>query len=210
MISIELKNIGKRFNHSWIIRNASFSVFPNEILALSGSNGSGKSTLLKIISSALTPSRGTITYSLNGQNIKDYNLFKYLSFSAPYLSLIEELSVKESITFHTGFKKFRQNFSTNDVLTASLLEAHASKSVKDLSSGMLQRLKLALAILSDSHLLLLDEPTSYLDQHGKSWYHTLLSENLSGRTVIIASNEPEDLQVCQRRFQIEDFKKKSG
>lgn len=207
MISIELKNIGKRFNHSWIIRDASFSVYTNEILALSGPNGSGKSTLLKIIASALTPSRGTVTYSLEGQKIKEYNLFKYLSFSAPYLGLIEELSVKESIAFHAGFKKFRNNFSEKEILAACRLESHASKSVKELSSGMLQRLKLTLAVLSDSNLLLLDEPTSYLDQEGKSWYHRLLSENLTNRTTIIASNETEDLRICQRRFDMEDFKK---
>ena len=206
MISVELHDIAKRFNQSWIIKNATFSITSLEIVALTGSNGSGKSTLLKIISSALSPSRGTIKFFLGSDLVNEYELFRHLSYCAPYLNLIEELTVEETIEFHSKFKSFRKNMSPKLVLQQSLLSDHSGKYVKDLSSGMLQRLKLTLAILTDSTLLLLDEPTSYLDNKSKVWYHDMLSENLSGRTVIIASNEQEDLRICQRVLNVEDFK----
>ncbi len=206
MISVELKEIAKRFNQSWIIKHATFTINQNEIIALTGSNGSGKSTLLKIISSALSPSQGNIKFFLGSDLVKEYELFRYLSYCAPYLNLIEELTVSESIEFHSKFKNFRGNITPELVLQQSLLSDHSNKYVKDLSSGMQQRLKLTLAILTESTLLLLDEPTSYLDNKSKSWYHEMLRENLSGRTVIIASNDQEDLSICQRVFNVEEFK----
>jgi ABC-type multidrug transport system ATPase subunit len=79
--------------------------------------------------------------------------------------------------------------------------------VRNFSSGMKQRLKLALAILSDTSLLLLDEPTSNLDATAIAWYGDLLREHVKDRTLLVASNRQEaEYALCTARVEVERWK----
>jgi ABC-type multidrug transport system ATPase subunit len=80
------------------------------------------------------------------------------------------------------------------------------KEIRFFSSGMKQRLKLALAICSDTPILLLDEPTTNLDVQAVAWYKKLLESFSANRIVILASNDPADLEVCNRRLHILDYR----
>jgi ABC-type multidrug transport system ATPase subunit len=81
------------------------------------------------------------------------------------------------------------------------------KPLHNFSSGMQQRLKLGLAVLSDAPLLLLDEPTSHLDKAGQKWYHELLLGHIHQRTVVIATNEPEkDVPLQALIIGVSDYK----
>lgn len=190
---VRLSEIGKRFNKEWIFRHLDYTFESGKSYAITGPNGSGKSTLLKIIAGHQIPSEGEINYSQQEDTIAAEQIFSHLSMVAPYQELIEEFSILEQLHFHKAFKKLNENTSIQDILKACQFEAHRHKLVKELSSGMKQRLQLALAFFFQSDLLLLDEPTSYLDAANTQWYQENIQKILNtGKIIIICSNRPEE------------------
>lgn len=201
-MKIILQNIGKRFNREWIFRNVSheFSVWNK--YAILGTNGSGKSTLLQIIAGSLSQTEGEINYEHPESTILNpESVFLHLSYAAPYLELPEEMTWKEAVRFHGKFKKFVLGFSEEKIISLSGLESSADKELRNFSSGMKQRARLSLAILSDTPLLLLDEPSTNLDQNGVKWYQNLISEFAKEKLVIVCSNyNKEEYSFCDMEF----------
>ena len=165
-MELVLRNLGKRFRFDWIFRNVDYTFQRQKSYALSGPNGSGKSTFLKVLSGHLSPTKGSIKFSNNVQAIDTDVLYKEVNFAAPYIELIEELTLKEAIQFHNRFKAFRQNIQLQDIVQRLGFQQSIDKEIRFFSSGMKQRLKLILAICSEGQLLLLDEPTTNLDKEG--------------------------------------------
>lgn len=207
-MEIILNNITKRYLYDWIFRNINQHFSTPTRYAILGANGSGKSTLLKILSGHLSPTKGTIDYKLNGEVLDKDDIYQHLSFASPYIDLIEEFTLSETVDFHKQFKPFHNNLSTNDFLEIIQLKKAKNKEVRFFSSGMKQRLKLGLAICADTSLLLLDEPTATLDEKSVDWFHQLLEKYAANRLIIIASNEERDVVTCQERINILDYKKK--
>jgi ABC-type multidrug transport system ATPase subunit len=83
----------------------------------------------------------------------------------------------------------------------------ANKQIRNFSSGMKQRLKLALAIFDQAPILLLDEPCSNLDQEGIQTYHQLMQAHVMHKLIIVASNDPQEYQFCSQQLSLSDFKK---
>jgi ABC-type multidrug transport system ATPase subunit len=208
-MQIELKNLGKRYRYEWILKNMNFQFQSRESYAVLGHNGSGKSTFMQILSGYLSPSAGKIIYTLDNKVIDINVIYRYITFASPYTELIDELTLKESIAFHTKFKPLLNDLKKSDVLELMKFPRNAhDKAVQFFSSGMKQRLKLALSILSDCPILLLDEPTITLDREGINWYKNLLAEYAIGKKLlVIASNVEEDIQACKHKISIADFKK---
>lgn len=207
MLKISLENIGKKFKNEWIFRNLSFKFNKNEPIAIIGPNGSGKSTLMQALSGAIPINEGKVTYMESGQLISEDKWHELLSFSAPYLELIEEFTLAESVNFHTKFKPFQDDINTSDFLQILELEKHKDKPVKNFSSGMRQKLKLGLAFYSKNDIILLDEPTSNLDQKGFEWYLENVEKALENKIVIVSSNEPKEYIFCKNHLNILNFKK---
>lgn len=194
---ITLQNVSKSFGRETVVRDLSHVFEPGSRTAILGPNGSGKSTLLQLIGGISIPTKGTVAHERNGKLIDPEHVYRHISIAAPYMSLYEELSLREAIASHMRFKPLRGNLSVEDVARIALLEKQLDKPVRDFSSGMKQRLKLALAVLSDTSLLLLDEPTSNLDVNGGAWFRELLEKNLSDRTLVVASNrQAEETFAC--------------
>lgn len=194
---ITLQNVSKSFGRERVIRDRSHVFEPGSRTAILGPNGSGKSTLLQLIGGISIPTSGVVTHELRGQVLAPDLVYRHVSIAAPYMSLYEELSLGEAISLHTRFKPLRGSLDVSEVARTALLDTHLDKSVRDFSSGMKQRLKLTLAILSDTSLLLLDEPTSNLDANGSAWFRALLERHLSGRTLLVASNrQTEETFAC--------------
>lgn len=207
MVNITLKNIGKQYNSDWIFSDLSVDLSPDKPTAILGSNGSGKSTLLQLIVSSITPTLGEIIYQNNGVVVSAENAFRLMSISAPYIELIEEFTLEEVISFHCRLKPLFQNMQASDVAKICNLEKNRHKLIRNFSSGMKQRVKLALAILSETPVLLLDEPTSNLDQAGIDWYIELISHYHSDRTVIVSSNSiAHEFGFCNQYVNLEDYK----
>jgi ABC-type multidrug transport system ATPase subunit len=205
-VNITLENTGKRFRKQWIFRGIDQSFSAGDVVALTGSNGSGKSTLLQVLAGLLTPSEGRILWSLDARILPD-QIFRHVSWCAPSIALYEDYTLSEAVAFHAGFRPFRNSIQRSEIPSLIGLENHQSKQLAQFSSGMKQRVKLGLAILSDSPLLLLDEPTSHLDTQGIDWFQKLLSEHLDNRLTWIASNRVTSETVhCTRALDVMDYK----
>lgn len=208
MIKITLDNLGKQFNSDWIFASLSCEISPRSTTAILGSNGSGKSTLLQVISSSISPTLGTISYSNEDKVIPPDQAFRLMSISAPYIELIEEFTLSEMIGFHRRLKPLVNNLSVEEVSKICRLERNLNKHIKVFSSGMKQRVKLALAILSETPVLLLDEPTSNLDQAGIDWYIELVNSHINNRVVVVSSNSiSHEYNFCKQIINLEDYKK---
>lgn len=203
-MQIKLSGLGKRYNFEWIFRHLDYEFIPDKSYAVLGHNGSGKSTLLNIISGYLSSSEGALTYRINNKVIATDHIFRHLAFTAPYLELIEEFTLLELIQYHARFKKLL-TAGADDLIDRLYLQKAKHKFVKDFSSGMKQRLKLGLAIYSEAPLLLLDEPTTNLDQEGVNWYLEHVKQNQKDRLVIVSSNVPHEYSFCNEHIRITDY-----
>ena len=205
-MQILLSQIGKRYNREWIFRNIDYCFQSNEKYAIIGANGSGKSTLLQIIGGALTHSEGNIDFTNPNDNnlLQPENVYRHIAFSAPYLELLEELTAKELLDFNGKFKKMI--LEPDAIFNAVGLQKAQHKQIRYYSSGMKQRLKLAMAFFSDTSVLLLDEPTSNLDETGIDVYLQLITSYTQNRTVIVCSNEKKEYAFCKQLLQIDQYK----
>lgn len=207
MLEIRLTDAAKRFQYDWIFRNLTLTIKPKEHIAITGSNGSGKSTLLKCLAGLIPLTEGKLEYSLEGKKITESSYYQQLSISAPYMELPEEFTLSELLDFHFHFKAPFQNMSKKEMISTMYLDASKDKQVSYFSSGMKQRLKLGLCFFSNSPLLLLDEPTSNLDQKGAQWYKKLVQSFGQDRTILVCSNDPEEYTFCNDQLHIEDYKR---
>ena len=207
-MKIILQKVGKKFYREWIFRNLDLELSSMDSLAILGPNGSGKSTLLQLLSGSLVPTEGSIQYFLDNTKIEGDQVFSHVSFAAPYLELIEEFSLTEIIDLHFRFKARTNNLSTSEMIAIADLEHAKNKSYKYFSSGMKQRVKLAIAFLSDTKLIFLDEPCSNLDQESIKWYRRLIEQYTGNKIIIVCSNnQPEEFSSCKRQINLMDWKK---
>lgn len=204
MFEIITEQLAKKFNREWIFRNLSISLKQGDRLAIVGPNGSGKSTLLQVLSGVMPHSEGKTEYWFKNQKIEVDDWYKYLIIAAPYLELIEEFSSKEFLDFHQKFKSLKPKHNTKQIIDWIELPAH--KPIKYFSSGMKQRLKLAVAFCSDTPLLLLDEPTSNLDTHWTAWYQNEVSQLSDSQIVVICSNVEKEYEICKKILDIAAYK----
>jgi len=214
-MKITLTNAGKRFNRDWIFRHLSYQFISGKRYAITGPNGSGKSTLLQAIAGAMAINEGAISYELtdkkspsivNGQPLTD-SIYNQIAFCAPYLELIEEMTLQEFLEFHRVFKPFFTGMTITQIMEAVHLSQSAHKQIREFSSGMKQRVKLAQSILLDTPILLLDEPCTNLDLDGIEMYHQLIRDYATNRTVIVSSNDVQEYNFCEQKIDITDFKK---
>ncbi|MDG1296859.1 MAG: ATP-binding cassette domain-containing protein [Saprospiraceae bacterium] len=205
-MNLSVNKVGKRFLNTWIFRDISLSLKSSNTYALVGHNGSGKSTLLQILAGYLSPSEGEVSFVQDGVEIKRDDIHRYLSFCSPYTELIEELTLEEHIKFHNKFRPFVEGLDARAVMQIMNLDHEWDKTVRFFSSGMKQRLKLALSILSDSSFILLDEPSTNLDKQSTDWFLKTLERYRGDRLVIIASNVEDDLRLCNEEISVERYK----
>lgn len=209
MITIKLDTVSKRYTNHWIIRNANYSFDKPIVYGISGFNGSGKSTLIHLLSGYLSPSVGQIVYSNdNGGAIDRNDIYKHLSIAAPYIDIEEVFTLRKFLTFYGKFRSWQDTLGIEDILKRSGLVKHSEVEVENFSSGMKQRVKLVTAMSTLSSLVLLDEPTSYLDAEAKLWLYQMIRERPQGQMLIMASNEKSDLDQCDIVLPIEHFQNK--
>ncbi len=204
---IHVEGLGKKYQNKWIFKNLSYDFEENKSYAIKGPNGSGKSTLLKILSGYLSPSRGQISFNTNQKSIPIDEVYQSISFTAPYIALMDRLTMEENIKLLLKFRKLKNNISSTDLINLINLKKAKNKEIRYFSSGMMQRLKLAMSICSDTPVLLLDEPTSNLDDQGMEWYKSLVNEYRKDRITIVASNVNFDFDFCEEGLNLLSYKK---
>ncbi len=204
-MQITATGLGKRFQRDWIFRGLTRTFQPGSATAVLGPNGAGKSTLLNTVSGQLLPTEGTLGYALGGQAVAVEDVPQHLAYAAPYLELLEELTLLEMLQFHTQFKPLRPGVSLDQLIGLMYLEKSRQQLVREFSSGMKQRLKLALALYANAPLLLLDEPTTNLDATGVAWYQEHVQATRVGRTLLLSSNVPAEYAFCDEVLLVTDY-----
>ncbi len=205
-MKISLEHISKRFQRHWIFKDIHYTFTAPGTYALLGANGSGKSTLMRIIAGMQPPSLGKVIFDINGA-VADHNtVFPQISFCAPGMEIVEELTLREFLAFHFSFKKPMQGFDIESIISLTGLQSSADKPIGDYSSGMKQRVKLAQAIFSDTPILLLDEPCTNLDQKGVDQYREWMEQFVKDRMVIVASNDAREYYFCHEQIDLDKFK----
>jgi ABC-type multidrug transport system ATPase subunit len=207
-VEISLNGAGKKFYREWIFRNADLSFPPGNKTVIIGPNGSGKSTLLQVIAGSVLLTEGSLTYSSSGKIIDKDSVYREIAFASPYLELIEEFTLREIVSFHFRMRNALRGMPVDTILEITGLPDKALKIFKFFSSGMKQRIKLALALLTDAPAVLLDEPCSNLDGEGVKWYQQMIQEYAGDRIVVVASNEHhEEYFFCDSSIMMKDLKK---
>ena len=206
-VQISLQNVGKRYNHEWIFRGISHTFHQNQHTVIRGANGSGKSTLLQVILGSTVSSEGELSYLAKGIEVKVEESIGMFSLATPYLELVEEFTLIEMLEFHQKMAGFRDCLTIDSIIETLYLKSSKNKAIKYYSSGMKQRVKLGIALLSDTPFVLLDEPTSNLDAAAIEWYKSLVETNKKNRIIMVCSNDQKDeFSFCEKELNLLDYK----
>jgi len=203
------KDIRKSFGRLLVFDSINFELINGSSLAIAGKNVSGKSTLVKIIAGLLSPSSGEVIYQVDGREIDKLDWFKFVGFVAPYLQLYDEFTGYENLEILAkirGLKSYEAKIK--NVLERVNLYSRRDDLVRGYSSGMKQRLKYACALLHDPIVLILDEPTSNLDSEGVEMVWAIAEEQKKNGILIVATNEPEELKMCDEVINLDELKLK--
>jgi len=191
-----VKNLRKKFGDVIAVDGISFEVKKNEVVVLLGPNGSGKTTTLRAIVGLVLPDEGEIY--VNGINAlkEPKNARNFMSFLPQRISMYENLKVIEIIEFFRKIRNLpvqRVEYVIEMLKLSDILNKYAS----ELSGGSVQRLGIAIAIMPDVPLIVLDEPTLSLDPEGVMRFKALLSDLKSeGKTILFTThllNEVDEL-----------------
>jgi len=206
-MKISLTDAGKRFNRDWIFRHLTYEFSAGQSYAIIGPNGSGKSTLLQVLSGSMEVNEGNAQWSILNAQCPTEQVYNHISICAPYLEVVEEMTLIEFLNFHAGFKPFLSSITSEKIISILGLENAVNKQIRNYSSGMRQRVKLAQSIFSDVPVVLLDEPCTNLDAAGIQLYHDLINEYCKNRMVVVSSNDEVEYRFCNERLNINDYKK---
>ncbi len=205
-MKISLTDAGKRFNRDWIFRHLTYEFSAGQSYAIVGPNGSGKSTLLQVLSGAIQLNEGNGQWTMDNGQLANEEAYRFVSICAPYLEVIEEMTLTEFLNFHSGFKPFLSSVTSEKIISIVGLENAVNKQIRNYSSGMKQRVKLAQAIFSDVPVVLLDEPCTNLDATGIRLYQNLIDEYCKNRMVVVSSNDEVEYGFCKEKILMSDYK----
>jgi len=190
--SIKVSDLSKRFNREWIFKDLSYTFDSGNTYAITGPNGSGKSTLMQVLWGQSLPTAGTLQYSAENGEVEVTEVFRHIAIATPYMDLIDEFTLDEQLDFHFKIKTIRTGFTIQDLPDIMYLGSSRNKQIGNFSSGMRQRLKLALAFYTQAEVIFLDEPGTNLDKQAFQWYLNQLEKVQPFSLIIIASNNPEE------------------
>lgn len=203
MFRIEATNLSKKFNERLIFKNVGFELQSGQSLVVTGQNGSGKTTLMRIISGLLSPTEGRLTFFKDDRIIEAEQIFKHIGLVGPYLQLYTNLTALENLAFFSKIRGLGMNRPKILELTKQVgLEGREMDYVKNYSSGMIQRLKFVFALIHEPPILLVDEPTSNLDEKGMEIVYGLLNKQMENRILIVATNNPEESRFGQTHVHV--------
>lgn len=198
-ISIEIKNLSKRYNNIQAVKNINFKIGKGSIVGLLGPNGCGKTTTIGMMLGLIKPSSGTVF--INDKNIESEKnrtkILEKMNFISPYVELPKKLTVEENL------KVYGKMYGVNnlqdkifDLMKQLNLSEFKKRKTGELSSGQKNRVSLAKALINDPEILLLDEPTASLDPDVGDYIRTLIEGFASkkGATILLASHNMNEVE----------------
>lgn len=198
MITLRASKLGKRFGRRRVFRDIDLEVKGGESLAITGHNGSGKSTLVRVLAGVLRPTTGSVTLRVADKEIPREERPFRTGLVAPYLNLYAQFSPAENLRFIARARALTDREARiAQILRLVGLTEREDDLVATFSSGMVQRVRLAAAVLGDPDVLILDEPTSNLDDAGREVVRRVIDEHRdSGKVVIVATNDAAEAATC--------------
>lgn len=200
---LKAENVSQYFNHRKIFENVSFSVQSGKSVVLTGHNGSGKTTMMRILAGLLRPSAGKVELSHNGEKLDGEARYQAIGLVGPYLQLYNQLTAWENFEFFSkvrGLKADKQHF--RQLMARVGLKGRELDELQTYSSGMLQRAKYVMALIHQPPVLLLDEPTSNLDEEGAQVVYEIMREQKERGILILATNEPGEIKFGDTEIRI--------
>jgi ABC-type multidrug transport system ATPase subunit len=201
-MKISLTDAGKRFNRDWIFRHLTYEFSAGQSYAIIGPNGSGKSTLLQVLSGAMQVNEGNIQCSMLDAQCSIEELYKHVSICAPYLEVVEEMTLIEFLNFHAGFKPFLSSITSQKIISILGLENAVNKQIRNYSQEW--KSKTGAGNFFDVPGFL-DEPCTNLDTTGVNFTSSLCGL-LSKRMVIVSSNDHHEYEFCTEKLNILNWK----
>ncbi|WP_096269635.1 ABC transporter ATP-binding protein [Paucisalibacillus globulus] len=198
---LDVQSLVKSYDKNTIFHHLSFKVWPGEIIGLVGENGAGKSTLLRILATIDKPDSGNIKlfdfpYETNRKEVR-----KSIGYVPQDIAIWEELSVRENMIF---FEKLSHKSKSETQLRELCLEMNLDKwqeQAKTLSGGMKRKLNLAITLIHDPDILLLDEPTVGIDLKSKIEIGSYLLKQAKehNKMIIYTSHDMDEInELCDR------------
>jgi len=201
--TLNVVGISKRFGLRTIFSAITLQLGAGDRLAVTGNNGSGKSTLVKVLANVAERTEGRVEWSLQGTPLPDEQLPQHLGFVAPYLQLYTEFTAWEHLEMVQKLRGLPMNGAWGKELFQRFgLLGREHELLRTFSSGMLQRVKFICALIHAPAFLILDEPTTNLDERGIQTMRQVVAEGAPRRITIIATNDPDDLTMCSLRLEI--------
>jgi heme exporter protein A len=199
MYQLQAKQLTHRFGTRRVFADISFELTAGESVAITGPNGSGKSTLVMILLGMLEPSKGQVAYGKEGEEKPVEWFYRRCLLVAPYQNLYDQLTAEENLKFFASLRDLSPTGKElSDVLVRVGLEGRGEDLVGAYSSGMKQRLKLALALVLRPGFLFVDEPSVNLDRAGKEVMRQVIEDMREETALVIATNEADEVELARR------------
>ena len=197
--AIQVESLSKSYGKLKAVDNVSFQVKDGEIFGLIGPNGAGKTTIIKILMGLLKPDRGKVF--ILGETPSKKHVYRYVGYSPPEkeTAIYEDLTVYENLRFFARLYGVKDGSKIDKVINFVELEEKRDEIVANLSGGMKARLSLALALINDPRLLILDEPTIGVDPSLRAKFWRYFRELVDrGATILLTTHYGDEAEMCDR------------
>ena len=196
-LAVELTHIHKNFGHVQAVKDVSLGIEPGEIVAILGPNGAGKTSTIDIILGLSEPATGEVSvYGMQPRKAISYGLVSAVMQTG---GLLRDLTVRETVEYTASL--FASSQAVEEVLAGAGITDIGDRRVGKCSGGEQQRLRFALALLSNPELLVLDEPTTGMDVEGRrSFWAAIRKDAEQGRTVLFATHYLEEADAYADRI----------
>lgn len=203
---IKINNITQKYGKATVLKNIDLKVAQGEILGLLGPSGSGKTTLVKAIVGMIQPAEGNV--SVLDVDIPSLKVVNDIGYMAQSDALYEDLNAYDNLLFFAslyGMKGKIAKQRADEVLDLVLLKSDGKKLVRNFSGGMKRRLSLAIALIHNPKLLILDEPTVGIDPVlRREFWNEFEKLRAAGVTIVITTHVMDEAEHCDRLALIRD------
>lgn len=202
MLAIETRNLSKKYKEKYAVKNLNLTVNHGELYGLLGVNGAGKSTTIKMLSCLVPPTGGDAC--LNGHSVvkNTQEVKKIISVSPQETAVAEKLNVRENLEFIAqiyGFNRKNAKQKAEEIINQFEFQEFAKQRAKTLSGGLMRRLSIAMALITEPEILFLDEPTLGLDVLARRELWQVISKLKGKITIILTTHYLEEAEsLCDR------------
>jgi len=199
-MKITIKKLNKTFNDKPVINNVSFTIKSGEIVCLLGPSGSGKTTIIRLLIGAIAADSGEVKFDKT--LVPDLNLLKRIGLMPQNDAIYDDLSGEDNLKFFAGLYGMKTNIQAkriDEVLSLVDLTEDRKKFVKNYSGGMKKRLSLAIALLHEPDVLLLDEPTVGIDPVlRRTIWNQFKDMKKEGKTIVVSTHVMDEVYECDK------------